>query len=748
MNKQPVAHFSFKTVEEALAGECGRMFWASIRNGVLDYGDKVSLFGKRLDEDLTFDIGNNRILMNLDLKGTILNFISYGETYPYDHPFPGVWTQKHYHQTKDLSFRLKIGDKTYDLKQLVGDYKTSLLGNVLPITEFFVDERAAVKLIAFAPISADGSERPGAAIYGLFIKNVSGEKIKGVVYSLESSERITVMAADGIEAKPEMQYEIRPGKSFWLPLILAAVPAQEALNVLSRQSSLEWLRATLTYFRSLTGKLDMPQDVYAGEFLERCVHQCFNATVMAANGEIAGENSWGSYPLRDEMWMKDFHYSYLPLVMLDPELARRGILWFLKWSVRYKGRFPGGIDHSISNSLAPVSMAGIYYSTTADKQFFLDHPEVAKKCRALLDGALSLRREKAFLLASRFISDGGSAGDYHTGSNIFAYYCLNSFARILEDIYADTKTASAYRGAAEKIKKELIAHNIIDGPFGKQYVEGINEDGNLPLKHVAVKGVDYPAPVPYMAHDGEESDTTLASFYGYTTYDDPALHNLKKFALSEHNILYMKTLGGIVWADPNSYGTTFPGYVSGLAATSDAESMSGVDGYLTKIRKLTDLDGSIWWWPFTQWKTTYRINDQPARGLGKCGWASGVFSCLFISQFLGLRYDAPSRALEFRPFSPSSDFTWERFRLGEGSFTASYKREESSATLEVTNHNSHPVTVSYQTILPEGKGEKEILLDGKPYKGKVSAGSFFKSRVVIVEGKVKAGEMGSLLVRL
>ncbi|MDO8682647.1 MAG: hypothetical protein Q7N50_04115 [Armatimonadota bacterium] len=746
MSEKSTSHYVFKTIEEALNGECGKTFWASIRNGSLDYGDKETLFGKHLDEDLTFDIGNNRILMNLDLKGTILNFVSYGETYPYDHPFPGVWTQKYYQHTKNLSYKIKVGAKTYDLKDLTDDYGVCLLGNVLPVTEFYVDEKVQIKLIAFAPISADGAVRPSAAFYGLFIKNISGEKVKGVVYAPESSERITVRAADGIEAKPEIDYEIRSGKSFWLPLVLSAVPAEDALKEISKHGSIEWLRSTLTYFRNLTGDLHMPQDVYAGEFLERCLHQCFNATVMAPSGEIAGENSWGSYPLRDEMWMKDFHYTYMPLVMADPDLARRGILWFLKWSVRFTGRFPGGVEHSISNSLAPVGMAAMYYANTGDKKFFNEHPEVKDKCKWLLDEALSLRKHDAFLVASRFISDGGSAGDYHTGSNIFAWYCLTAFGRVLEEVYNDAETAASYRKAAEKIKKDLAKHNIIDGPFGKQYVEGIDADGKLPMKHVAVKGVEDPAQVPYMAHDGEESDTTLASFYGYTTYDDLPLHNLKKFALSEHNILYMRNLHGIVWADPNSYGTTFPGYISGLAAATDHETMSGQDGLLTRIRRLTDLDGSIWWWPFTQWKTTYRINDHPARGLGKCGWASGVFCCLFISQVLGVSYDAPSRTLSFRPFSPSSDFTWDGFRLGESSFTASFRREASAVVLEVTNLNSHTITVKHQAILPKGKTAKSLTLDGIEFKGKTSTDSFFESKVVVLEAKAKRGETSRLRV--
>ena len=741
----------FKTIDDTLNGPHGRMFRAAIRKGRLEVGDGMGLFARHLDEDLTFDIGNNAVLMNLDLKGTIVQFVSYGETYAYDHGLPGVWCQNHSTITKNLGYRVRVADLTYDLTKLPGEYGTSLLENVLPVTEFFVDERVSIKLVAFAPISADGilslsKDRPRAGVYGILIKNLTLKKTKGAVYPPEGNENVTVAALDGIKVEPEMPYEIGPGECYWLPLVIAAVPAGAELDKLAKKSSVEWLRSTLDYFASLTGRLETPQDPYAGEFLMRCMHQCFNATVMDATGEIAGENSWGSYPVRDEIWMKDFHYTLMPLVMADPELGRRAIRWFLKWSVRYSGKFPGGIEHSISNSLAPVAMAGLHYAVTGDKAFFTDNPEISRRMIWLLDGAIKLTVGGTGLLASKFISDGGSAGDFHTGSNIFAWYCLTSFARVAEEVLGDKKAAERYRKAAERIKRDLPKHNIIDGPFGKQYIEGVNIDGSLPTTRYYERGIDGPEKKPYMAHDGEESDTTLASFYGFTSYDDPPLANHKRFALTEHNLIYSPVQGGIMWGDDNCCSTTFPGYISGLAASRDAETFSGPEGYLTRIRKLTDLDGSIWWWPYADFKNSYRVAGHVTRGLGKCGWASGVFCCLFISQFLGLSYDAPTRTLTFRPFLPSSDFIWERFRIGTGVFSASCKRADGTMTLEVTNHNAHAVNVRFQAILPEAASPKGIVLDGKTFTGKVSTGSFFDGKVVEVEATVKSGETKALAV--
>jgi len=381
-------------------------------------------------------------------------------------------------------------------------------------------------------------------------------------------------------------------------------------------------------------------------------------------------------------------------------------------------------------------LAAQYYAATGDREFFTRDPEIYARLKWLIDGAMRLRVGKTWLLDSKLISDGPAAGDYHTGSNVFAWYCLTGFARIAEEVMKDSKSAASCRKAADGIKNDLLKHNVIDGPFGKQYVEGVNTDGKLPMHKPSIGGIEGAKDIPYLAHDGEESDTTLASFYGFTSYDDPALHNYKRFSLSEHNVIYLKEFGGILW----EHSTTFPGYVSGLAATRDAATMSGPEGYLTRIRRLTDLDGSIWWWPYHNFSTSCRDVDHPVRGVGKCGWGSGVFSCLFISQFLGLSYDAPTKTLDFRPFSPSSDFEWKRFRLGTSVFSASFKRECSKATLRVTNHNDSAVTVRFRAILPDGNRASKVILDGKPYKGKTTTERFFDSAVIVLSSVLKPAQ--------
>ena len=52
----------------------------------------------------------------------------------------------------------------------------------------------------------------------------------------------------------------------------------------------------------------------------------------------------------------------------------------------------------------------------------------------------------------------------------------------------------------------------------------------------------------------------------------------------------------------------------------------------------------------------------------------------------------------------------------------------------------------FKAILPRGKATKDITLAGAAYKGKTTEETFFESKVVVVEVKVKAGETSSLRV--
>jgi hypothetical protein len=97
----------YENVHAAINGDTSDHFWASVdENGNESYGNERSYFAKNpTDEELTFDISNNRVLANVNLNGTIKDLTVYHDDHQVD-SIPGVWFDKEYTQTGPLSFRI------------------------------------------------------------------------------------------------------------------------------------------------------------------------------------------------------------------------------------------------------------------------------------------------------------------------------------------------------------------------------------------------------------------------------------------------------------------------------------------------------------------------------------------------------------------------------------------------------------------------------------------------------------------
>lgn len=101
-----------------------------------------------------------------------------------------------------------------------------------------------------------------------------------------------------------------------------------------------------------------------GALFERAVMQCFHAIAMNASGEVTGSN-WGSFPATRQIWMKDMYYAFLPFCILEPDLAWKGMEWFINYGIRPEGdKCRGGVTHSLGNSLAGILLAGITFENT------------------------------------------------------------------------------------------------------------------------------------------------------------------------------------------------------------------------------------------------------------------------------------------------------------------------------------------------------------------------------------------------
>jgi len=422
-----------------------------------------------------------------------------------------------------------------------------------------------------------------------------------------------------------------------------------------------------------------------------------------------------------------------PLATHEPEFLQHGILWFLDRSVRHKGDkiyeehpLPGGISFSLTNTLTPAVLSGMYYQSTGDRAFFDAHPEVLAKCTELLNAVLATREGDAYLFPSVWLSDGLSRGDYNTGSNLVAWVSFTLVADIVEDVAGDADLAKRYRDVADKIKVDIDRWCIAPGPMGPQYVEGAFVDGTFE-----------------MHHDGEETDTTLMPFYGYCTYDHEPHQNNCRVAMTEDNLWYKPNTKGIrdsTWiSDPvPSIDATYPGYMTGLAGAQNPDDMNGPDGLMTRIRERVDVEGSIWWWPFREDEIN-RAYEIHGGIVGKSGWACGVYANHFVSQILGLVYDGRGRTLRFKPFSPTSDFEWTHCRLGSGRFDVSFSRGEDAVRCAVTNSNDHPVTLEAELILPEGTSLRELRINDDVCDP-TGGGTFFGAKTVTITVELAPGQ--------
>jgi hypothetical protein len=735
----------FQTIKEALASPKSKQFWISCKDGKYEAGNETSFYSKlEPDEYLTYDISNNKVLVNVLYNGTIKYLTIYRSDYYCDtgHFWPGVWVHRDFTKYGPFAFSIQIGKEVFEPGSGKWPYRTSLLGNIFPISEY-TGEQVKATVLTYTPISEDGETRPRGVIHGMLVENISNERIRGSVHlpklftkdnvpsktieaGLPCYRDVGMSLLDRPDKKMEVEMDLAPGQHLWVPVLLYAF-GDPTLEEIEAKGSLGWLNSTWAFFKGMTGSLMMPEDDFEAEFFERCIQQCFELIGMDGDDQINGSN-WGTYPPTMQTWMKDMYHSLLTMPLVEPSMAKKGILWFTKYCLRPKGaEFEGGASHSLGISLAPAILAGLYYTNSGDKAFFLQHPEIRERIQMILEDLLKTRADDSvWLFSGKFISDGPSIGDFHTGSNVLTWYAFKTSARILDEVYSETELAKDAQRIAEKIKDDLDRNNIIDGPYGKQYIEGKDVDGSI----------------PWMAHDGEESDTTLMPFYGYLDYDDVAYRNFARFAMSEYNAAYSKVTRGISWGETPealSVKATFPGYITGLANSTERASMMNEHGTMTEIRKLTDVDGSMWWWPYAGENPEY---GKPARMnvAGKCGWAAGVFVGLFIDQFLGLKYDAPTKSLRFRPFSPASDFRWEDFKLGAGRFSAGYREYPGSVEAWITNQNPAGIRIRMELIL-KGKGEvKKVLVNEQESGILYSNGEFLNRKTVIFESELKIGE--------
>jgi hypothetical protein len=496
-------------------------------------------------------------------------------------------------------------------------------------------------------------------------------------------------------AFPEISFTLQPDEEaiFSFAFILGESPEElrQTGELLAERTSLEWLNETWRSRAERYGRLRTPDDPYYAESYIRLIEEGRSAILRSADGTYFGGGPGG--------------FSDFGMTLFQPEFVAEAIARTVSgWRPRTPEEPPPPwLTHSLVGALGPLPHAGLYYRMTGDRSFFQQHPEILGLARERLGDILATREGEPFLFPSEMLWDGPSRGDYHTGSNVMAWLSFHGMARVARDAYDEPELADEWSAIAAQVREDILIHCIGESSLGPRFFEGANADGTL---------------VP--GHDGEEASTTLAPFFGLCEADDPAYINHAKLALSPENPLYAPEVDGIWWVDARWTagdgmhrwsGTTMPGQMAMLAGISDERELHG---RLEQLRGLTDLDGSIWWWPYAYPCTDPHLVRRRDSGcdVSKSGYVAALYLCMFVNNILGLRVDVPARQVSLRPFSPWPEFTWERCQLGNSLFDFAYEHRDGRIVGRITNRNESAFEGLIELTLPEGASAEAHQVSG------------------------------------
>uniref|UniRef100_UPI003B3BCF9E hypothetical protein n=1 Tax=Pseudactinotalea sp. TaxID=1926260 RepID=UPI003B3BCF9E len=159
------------------------------------------------------------------------------------------------------------------------------------------------------------------------------------------------------------------------------------------------------------------------------------------------------------------------------------------------------------------------------------------------------------------------------------------------------------------------------------------------------------------------------------------------------------------WDDYN--GVTYPAHAHALAETRDPASLRQA---LEVIRRTTDADGSLWWWPFAHGETdTARVK----RGLSKCGWSAGVIVARLMHDVFGIRRSWRDRTLTVAPFTPWTGYAWRDLPFGPDHVDIEHSCGADAGRVLVRNRTGETVRTSVELPVPIGAMIEDIRVDGE-----------------------------------
>lgn len=652
----------------------------------------------------SFDVSNNTILGNVSEQGYIFRMArSWGVTPAYETGLPGVYVNKdHDYVEGHLGIEVLVDGTSIDEV----DTAQSLLEGFLPHNRSSI-AGVDVTRVTFAPLGTAGLQRYPGLISVARISNGSTVP-RSVRVKLHSAHKIQGdgrLTTTGIGFANEEELFLGSSETRVVVVAMTLDRAGEEArraSVIDEEFASTALAQTLGWLRSRYGALSIPEAPFYAAFLTRQAELARQAVMLDDSGSLAG-SFWGSDANdRPDVWQVDLLYSLLPIANIDPELCRTAITYFCEYGIppaSWANRVPGDeghplphvapVSHSVVNATAALALADAYVRATGDISSLTGDDTFLTYGISLVSKLLDTRRPGERLFPAEYISDGFARGDFHTGSNIRAWHAIATMARLLAETPVHAQLAQQWKDEADAIRTELLERAVHDGVYGPEFAEGTWRDGG----HV-------------VGHDGEESDLTLAAYYGFVDVDDPRVLNHARSAFSTDNPYYVPELQAVSWWYFQWHEPTAPAFVHLLAGSRTPDELAAA---LDPIRLRTDLDGSVWWWPHHSGTSPTDV----LRGPGKSGWAAGVYVSKFIHDVLGISTDAQTKTLRFRPLAPWSTFHWSGAQLGQIGFNAAYTRTDQTMTAQITNLTDEDLTVSIRLTVPAGLSAIEYRLDGE-----------------------------------
>ncbi len=510
----------------------------------------------------------------------------------------------------------------------------------------------------------------------------------------------------------EREICLRPGEEILLETQMAvsekADGISEAMSLLFMHDALEWIGITDSFWKKYLGSLSVEikgEEALSGKVRDmhiRNILDDFNCIQTNEEGRVLVHWQGAPSHCMGRLWGIDVEPTTLSFIHMFPELGEKLIEYMVE---RNEPRYAEYPDHSVPIMMAPLVMAGEYFTYTGNKEYFLNNESVMKRLDEIWEKIVSFCREDSVLVPSRYSSDGKVMRRYDHGTNVKFWYasqCYGTICRALER--AEAEKVFAY---ADQLKEDIESHMVADGPFGRQISGGTNMG----------EQTDFYMDEDFLYYDGEDSSSVLAPVYGIYDFTWEPWVNYHRYARSLFCSNYEPEMDVLRWFP---YGGALDGtaYVSQLGGSLTRKEMKRA--LENMISSAVDDTGSLYWWPRA---------ENMRRMIARCSQGQGSWIVQFIKQWLGIRFDAENKVLNVSPRGLPDCFCWKGAYLGGYCFDISYCEREEKSSITVRNHNRdtfrvifgcRPYGAGAQGEIREESGtvqpKEELTLERRPEK--------------------------------